>query len=190
MQRRIGLTGSIASGKSSVGKLLMPRGWPVLDADHFARQLLEPGTVSTQAVLQRHPSVRREHNSIDRAALGQIVFADASEREWLNGLIHPQVRRCFERSLGEHEDAPTIVLMIPLLFEAELTDLCSEIWLVDCDEEQQLERLMLRNELTRDDAQARIAAQWPLSQKRELADVLIDNRGTERDLEKQLQLLS
>ena len=190
MQRRIGLTGSIASGKSSVSKLLMPRGWPVLDADLFAKQLLEPGTGTTQAVLQRHPGVRLEHDNIDRTALGRIIFSNASEREWLNKLMHPQLRHYFEHSLGEHADAHTIVLMIPLLFEAGLTDLCNEIWLVDCDEEQQLKRLMLRNALTREEAQARIAAQWPQSQKRELADVLIDNRGTERDLEKQLQLLS
>ncbi|MDA7437721.1 dephospho-CoA kinase [Synechococcus sp. AH-601-P06] len=189
MQRRIGLTGSIASGKSSVGRLLEARGLPVLDADHFARQLLEPGTATTQVVLQRHPDVRLEQNNIDRAALGQIVFADPSEREWLNGLIHPQVRRCFERSLVEHADAHTIVLMIPLLFEAELTDLCSEIWLVDCDVEQQLERLMLRNALSREDAQARIEAQWPLSRKRQLADVVINNRGTEQNLITQLQAL-
>ena len=189
MQRRIGLTGGIASGKSSVGKLLEARGWPVLDADQFARAVLKPGTSSTQAVLQRHPSVRREQDSIDRAALGQIVFADARERQWLNDLIHPQVRRNFERGLHEHEDVQTVVLMIPLLFEAGLTDLCSEIWLVDCDEEQQLSRLMERNALTREEAQARIAAQWPLSRKRELTDVLIDNRGTEHDLKEQLQAL-
>ena len=144
MQRRIGLTGGIASGKSSVGQLLEARGWPVLDADQFARAVLEPGTHSTQAVLQRYPDVRHEHDSIDRAALGRIVFADAAERQWLNELIHPQVRRHFERGLHEYKSAQTVVLMIPLLFEAGLTDLCSEIWLVDCDEEQQIQRLMLR----------------------------------------------
>ena len=78
MQRRIGLTGSIPSGKSSVSKLLMPRGWPVLDADLFAKQLLEPGTGTTQAVLQRHPGVRLEHDNIDRTALGRIIFSDSS----------------------------------------------------------------------------------------------------------------
>jgi dephospho-CoA kinase len=81
------------------------------------------------------------------------------------------------------------VLMVPLLFEAGLTDLCSEIWLVDCDEEQQLERLMLRDTLSQDDAQARMAAQWPLSRKRKLADVVIDNRGKEQSLKDQLQAL-
>lgn len=189
MQRRIGLTGGIASGKSSVGKLLEARGWPVLDADHFARELLEPGTGTTQAVLQRHPGVRHTENRIDRAALGQIIYANASEREWLNGLIHPQVRVYFERSLSDYADDSTIVLMIPLLFEAGLTDLCSEIWLVDCDEEQQFERLMLRNTLSKDAAQARISAQWPLSVKRPLADVLIDNRSTKQNLRDQLQAL-
>ena len=157
-----------------------------VDADHFARELLGPGTETTEAVLLRHPGVRREENRINREALGQIVFADASEREWLNGLIHPQVRRCFEQSLSEYANHSTIVLMIPLLFEAKFTDLCSEIWLVDCDEKQQLERLVLRNALSKETAQARISAQWPMNRKRKLADVLIDNRKTKRDLRDQL----
>lgn len=189
MQRRIGLTGGIASGKSSVGKLLAARGWPVLDGDQLARDVLTAGSSATAAVLERHPGVRLEDNTVDRAALGQIVFHDAAERAWLNGLIHPEVRRRLERDLQHHAMATTVVLMIPLLFEAGLTDLCSEIWLVDCDEQQQLERLMRRNHLSREDAQARMAAQWPLSRKRPLADVLINNRGTEHQLNDQLRLL-
>ncbi|MGB1621968.1 MAG: dephospho-CoA kinase [Synechococcus sp.] len=186
MQRRIGLTGGIASGKSSVGKLLAARGWPVLDADQLARDVLSAGSSATAAVLARHPGVRLDGNSIDRAALGHIVFHDATERAWLNGLIHPEVRRRFERDLEHHAMATTVVLMIPLLFEAGLTDLCSEIWLVDCDEQQQLERLMRRNQLSREDAEARMAAQWPLSRKRPLADVVINNRGEPEDLQTQL----
>ena len=182
MQRRIGLTGGIASGKSSVGRLLEARGWPVLDADQFAREVLVPGSESSDQVLQRHPSVRRSDGSIDRGALGRIVFSDAQERTWLNNLIHPQVRARFERGLQEHASAPTIVLMIPLLFEAGLTGLCTDIWLVDCDEEQQLQRMCQRDGLSDADARARMAAQWPLSRKRPLADVVINNRGTQGEL--------
>ena len=186
MQRRIGLTGGIASGKSSVGRLLEARGWPVLDADQFAREVLVPGSESSDQVLQRHPSVRRGNGSIDRGALGRIVFSDAQERTWLNNLIHPQVRARFERGLQEHASAPTIVLMIPLLFEAGLTGLCTEIWLVDCDEEQQLQRMRQRDGLSDADARARMAAQWPLSRKRLLADVVIDNRGMPTELAQQI----
>jgi len=182
MQRRIGLTGGIASGKSSVGRLLEERGWPVLDADQFARAVLDPGSDSSEQVLQRHPSVRRGDGSIDRGALGRIVFSDAQERTWLNDLIHPQVRARFERGLQEHANASTIVLMIPLLFEAGLTGLCTEIWLVDCDEEQQLQRMRRRDGLSDADACARMAAQWPLNRKRPLADVVINNRVTQSEL--------
>ncbi|MGB5133582.1 MAG: dephospho-CoA kinase, partial [Prochlorococcaceae cyanobacterium] len=115
--------------------------------------------------------------AIDRAALGAIVFADAAERQWLERLVHPIVRARFEAELQRLAAAPVVVLMVPLLFEAGLEELCSEVWLVDCDENQQLQRLMARDGLSEADARARIAAQWPLARKRPLADRLIDNRG-------------
>jgi dephospho-CoA kinase len=105
------------------------------------------------------------------------VFGDGSERRWLEGLVHPIVRRRFEQALEQHAGAATVVLMIPLLFEAGLEGLCSEVWLVDCDEAQQLERLMARDGLSTAEAQTRIDAQWDLARKRPLATVVIDNRG-------------
>ena len=190
-QRRIGLTGGIASGKSSLGHWLAQQGLPVLDADQFAREALEPGLNATNTVLQRYGSKVQAEGAatIDRAALGRIVFQDPAERLWLEQLIHPIVRDRFDQALTRHAETPAIVLMIPLLFEAGLESLCSEIWLVDCDESQQLERLLARNGISPADAQARIAAQWSLSRKRELADVLIDNRGTEQKLSEQLQTM-
>ena len=114
------------------------------------------------------------------------MFTDASERAWLEQLIHPVVRERFDQALDALEDEPVVVLMIPLLFEAGLTGLCSEIWLVDCDEQQQLARMMQRDGLDAVQARARLGAQWPLARKRPLADRLIDNRGTKRELEDQL----
>ena len=178
-QRRIGLTGGIASGKSSVGHWLAQQGLQVLDADQFAREALEPGRDATKTVLQRYgASVQAKGAAtIDRAALGRIVFQDPAERRWLEQLIHPIVRDRFDEALTLHAKTPTTVLMIPLLFEAGLESLCSEIWLVDCDESQQLERLITRDGLSPTAAQARIAAQWPLSRKRALADHVISNQG-------------
>tara|TARA_B100002051_G_scaffold52881_1_gene48256 strand:- start:440 stop:1066 length:627 start_codon:yes stop_codon:yes gene_type:complete len=178
-QRRIGLTGGIASGKSSVGRWLAQQGLPVLDADQFAREALTPGRQATGTVLQRYGSTVRSEGTeaIDRAALGRIVFHDHAERRWLEQLIHPIVRERFDQSLRLHAETPAVVLMIPLLFEAGLESLCSEIWLVDCDKSQQLERLIARDGLSPEAAQARIAAQWPLSRKRVLADHVIANRG-------------
>ena len=183
MQRRIGLTGGIASGKSSVGRLLEARGWPVLDADQYAREALAPNTSASQAVAQRFGAGVGNAADLDRKALGRIVFSDAEERRWLETLVHPLVRDRFQQELERHSQAPVVVLMIPLLFETGLEALCSEVWLVDCEPRQQLERLMLRSGLNEADAQARLAAQWPLSRKRPLADRVIDNRGSADALE-------
>ena len=176
--RRIGLTGGIASGKSSVGRLLAARGLPLLDADVFAREALAPGSPGAGAVLERYGAgVRAPGGEIDRAALGRIVFSDGAERCWLEQLVHPLVRARFAAELEELVAEPLVVLVVPLLFEAGLEALCSEVWLVDCDETQQLQRLMARDGLGEADARARIAAQWPLARKRQLADVVLNNRG-------------
>ena len=182
MQRRIGLTGGIASGKSSVGRLLEARGWPVLDADRFARDALAPNTPASEAVVERFSDAVGTAAHLNRKALGRIVFNDAVERRWLEALIHPVVRDRFQQELERRSHEPVVVLMIPLLFEAGLESLCSEIWLVDCTPEQQLTRMMQRDGLTEEEAQARLLAQWPLSRKRDLADVVIDNGGSPNDL--------
>jgi dephospho-CoA kinase len=206
-QRRIGLTGGIASGKSSVARLLAEyHGLPVLDADGFAREALAPGSPAALAVLERYGervrpgaedpppaeklggSHRQDHApdtgvAIDRAALGRIVFADALERRWLEELVHPLVRQRFSAELERLAAAPTVVLMVPLLFEAGLESLCSEVWLVDCDEHQQLERLIGRDRLSEAEARARIDAQWPLARKRPLVERRIENRGNPEALD-------
>lgn len=180
-QRRIGLTGGIATGKSTVGRWLEEQGLPVLDADVYAREALSPGTAASQAVLERYGSRVQARSCpeqdcvIDRSALGGIVFHDSSEKAWLEALIHPLVRAHFEQDLTALSQQPTVVLMIPLLFEAGLEELCSEIWLVDCTQQQQLERLMQRDGLSEAEAHARMDAQWPMHRKRALADRLIKN---------------
>jgi dephospho-CoA kinase len=183
-QRRIGLTGGIASGKSSVARLLLQdHGLPLLDADVEARQALASGSPAARAVIDRFgtavvaPGTEPAAAVLDRAALGQIVFHDAQQRAWLEQLVHPIVRARFAQQLQALAAAPAVVLVVPLLFEAGLQDQCSEVWLVDCDDHQQLARLMARDGLSDGDARARIAAQWPLARKRPLAQVLIDNRG-------------
>ena len=192
-QRRIGLTGGIASGKSTVGRWLEQRGLPLLDADRFAREALAPGSAGARAVLQRYGTAVRAPGSttssaeLDRSALGRIVFDDPSERLWLEQLVHPLVRQRFDDALQQLAAAPTVVLMIPLLFEAGLEGLCSEIWLVDCVPATQLQRLMGRDQLREADARARLGAQWPLERKRPLADRVIDNRGGPEALEPQLE---
>ena len=199
-QRRIGLTGGIASGKSSVGSHLAELGLPVLDADIYAHEVLAPGSPGSEIVRQRYGQTIEEPISqvqgiteqspiINRSTLGQIVFNDPKERQWLEQLIHPQVRRRFETELTHLHQESNVVLMIPLLFEAGLEGLCSEIWVVNCKEEQQIERLMARDALSVQEATQRIHAQWPLLKKCQNADRIIDNSRNPEALKEVLETL-
>ncbi len=178
-QRRIGLTGGIATGKSTVAAILSGQhGLPVLDADAYARELLAPGTAASQAVLDRYgPQLQAPGGVLDRRALGRIIFAQPTERRWLETLIHPLVAQALIRDLARHDQGATVVLVAPLLFEAGLEALCSEVWLVDLDGTRQLERLLARDQLSLLEGQQRIQAQWPLERKRGLADVILKNHG-------------
>jgi dephospho-CoA kinase len=179
-QRRIGLTGGIATGKSRVGRLLIEHfNLPVLDADQYAREALAPGTAATRAVLERWGDAVEtavgDARAIDRPALGRIVFADPEERRWLEQVVHPLVRQRFTQELDHLATAPAVVLMIPLLFEAGLESLCTEVWLVDCSEREQRRRLRVRDGLRADEAEARLAAQWPQADRRDRADRILPN---------------
>ena len=190
-QRRIGLTGGIASGKSSVAALLEKRGCPVLDADCYAREALAQGTSASEAVVARYGErIKKDGTSdIDRAGLAAIVFNDPNERSWLEELIHPIVQQRFDEVLRSLPEAPIVILMIPLLFEAGLEAWCSEIWVVRCTALQQRERLMARNHCTEAEAIQRIAAQWPIDIKVQRADSVINNSGRIADLHDQLDAL-
>jgi dephospho-CoA kinase len=192
VQRRIGLTGGIATGKSSAGRLLArEHQLPVLDADSYARTALARGSDASRAVLARYGAAVQtstDSQELDRKALGAIVFNDLAERRWLEALVHPLVRQRLDQELKQLKDVSSVVLMVPLLFEGGLEALCSETWLVDCDEQQQLQRLIARDQCTPAQAQARIQAQWPLARKRTLADRLINNRGGPEQLAAQVEV--
>ena len=190
-QRRIGLTGGIASGKSSVAALLEERGCPVLDADLYAREALAPGTSASKAVVARYGErVQNDGTSgVDRAGLASIVFNDPNERSWLELLVHPIVQQRFDEALQSMPEAPIVILMIPLLFEAGLEGWCSEIWVVHCTALQQKKRLMARNNCTEAEAMQRIEAQWPIDNKVNRADHVINNSGLIDDLQDQLDAL-
>ena len=190
-QRRIGLTGGIASGKSSVAALLEKRGCPVLDADCYAREALAQGTSASNAVVARYGERIKEDGTsdIDRAGLAAIVFNDPNERSWLEELIPPIVQQRFDEALRSLPEAPIVILMIPLLFEAGLEAWCSEIWVVRCTALQQRERLMARNNYTEAEAMQRIEAQWPIDIKVQRADSVINNSGRIDDLHDQLDAL-
>ncbi|MGZ0086683.1 dephospho-CoA kinase [Caldibacillus thermoamylovorans] len=185
----IGLTGGIASGKSTVSAMMRQLGLPVIDADEAARAVVRPGEDAyRQIVAAFGPGILQKNGDIDRAKLGAIVFRDEAERTKLNAIVHPAVRR---RMLAEKEElvragAKTIVLDIPLLFESGLTDWVDKVLVVFVDEETQLRRLMARNGFTKEEALARIRAQWPLAEKVKRADAVLDNNGTIEETRRQL----
>jgi dephospho-CoA kinase len=182
----IGLTGGIATGKSTVSDYLAQQyHWPVFDADIYARAAVLPGTTGLAAIVDRYGSeVLLADSTLNRAKLGEIVFTYANERQWLESIIHPYVRQCFAQDLSEVTD--TAVAVIPLLFEANLQNIVSEVWVVTCSPQQQIDRLQARNQLTLEQAQARIRSQMPLAAKARLADVVLDNSGTAADLIEQI----
>ena len=179
-QRLIGLTGGIATGKSTVGAYLNNQyKIPILDADVYARDAVQPNSPILTAIADRYgPEILQTDGSLNRGVLGEIIFNDNREKAWVENQIHPYVKQGFQQALTELSTAPIIVLMIPLLFEAQLTDWVTEIWVVACDPETQLTRLMARNGLTPSQAQARIASQMPLAEKINRADVVLTNDQT------------
>ena len=185
-KRLIGLTGGIGTGKTTVSDYLAEKyHLPILDADIYAREAVAPGSYILENIFGRYGDRVKLNNSLDRTALGEIIFNDPQEKQWLESQIHPFVRDRFDLEL-ERLDEPTIVLSIPLLFEAELTDIVTEIWVVSCDRQLQITRLQQRNGLTADRAIARIDNQLPLSQKVASADVVINNNSSLEDLYTQI----
>jgi dephospho-CoA kinase len=175
-QRLIGLTGGIATGKTTVSNYLRDRyGFPILDADVYAKEAVEVDSPIFQTIVKRYGSeIQLENRALNRTKLGDIIFNDQEEKKWLECQIHPYVRKRFQE-LIEFLDNQIIILSIPLLIEANLTHLVNEIWVVYCDVEQQIQRLQQRNHLTEQQAIARINNQLPLAEKITRADVVLDN---------------
>lgn len=184
--RIIGLTGGIATGKSTVSDYLATTyNLPVLDADIYARVAVEIGSPVLDAIAHRYSKILLPDGALNRQKLGQIIFNNPDERQWLEQQIHPAVRDRFVTAIKELS-AQTVVLVIPLLFEASMTDLVTEIWVVYCSHQQQLERLMQRNKLSLEQAQARINSQMPIAEKCDRAYVILDNSSTQEALLKQV----
>ncbi|NJL48458.1 MAG: dephospho-CoA kinase [Leptolyngbyaceae cyanobacterium SM2_5_2] len=188
IQRIIGLTGGIATGKSTVSDYLHTvHQLPVLDADDYARQAVAPGTPAFQAIVDRYgEAMRLPDGRLNRPRLGELVFNDRAEKAWLEQQIHPQVRRYFAQAMAELGPASVVVQAIPLLFEAGLTNQVTEVWVVACDPNQQRQRLMQRNNLDLAQAQARIQSQMPLAEKIARADIVLDNSGDRQALFRQV----
>lgn len=188
----IGLTGGIATGKSTVSRMLASRGAAVIDADAIAREIMEPGHPVLAAVSERFgQGVLHPDGTLDRKKLGDIVFSHPEERKALEALTHPAIRSEMKRRLDELEEADPyrlVVADIPLLYESGLDPLYEEIMVVYVPRELQLTRLIHRDGLSREEAEQRLGAQTDIELKKERADILIDNSGGLDETERQIDV--
>ena len=187
---KIGLTGSIACGKSTVSAYLASLGCTIVDADAISRALTADGGAALPAVRQAFGDSVFRGESLDRRALGQLVFSDFQKRDELNAILHPLILREITRQL-DILDAPEKLVIgdIPLLYECGMQTLFDVVWVVSVPRETQIERLALRDELDRTQAEQRIDAQMPLSQKEKLADAVIHTDGTIEQTQRQIDTL-
>ncbi|HWU10347.1 MAG TPA: dephospho-CoA kinase [Streptomyces sp.] len=185
---KVGLTGGIGAGKSEVSRLLARYGAVLIDADRIAREVVEPGTPGLTAVVEAFgPEILGADGSLNRPALGSIVFADPARLATLNALVHPLVRARsaeLERAAGP---GAVVVHDVPLLTENDLAPLYDLVVVVDAEPQTQLDRLVGLRGMTESDARARMAAQATREQRLAVADLVIDNDGPLEDLEPQVR---
>ncbi|WP_432363979.1 dephospho-CoA kinase [Sporosarcina sp. UB5] len=188
----IGLTGSIATGKSTVSRMLRQKGYPIVDADEIARLVVKPGSPVLNRIAEEFGSdVLLPDGSLNREKLGSLIFNDEEKRKTLNGIVHPAVRM---EMIRQKEDwlakgANTVVMDIPLLFESKLQSYVDKIIVVSAAPAVQRSRLIARNGYSPDEADARINSQLPIIEKEKGADAVINNNGTIDETEKQLDEL-
>ncbi|MED3563104.1 dephospho-CoA kinase [Bacillus xiapuensis] len=185
----IGLTGGIASGKSTVSNMFKEMHITVIDADVEARLAVEKGEPAYLKIVESFGrEILLSNEEIDRPKLGSIIFHNEEKRQLLNEIVHPEVRKRMrqqmEAAVSKKEEI--VVLDIPLLFESKLTYMVEKTILVYVDQEVQLQRLMERNHLSKDEALARIQSQMPLAEKVNLADAILNNNGTLLETKHQL----
>ncbi|MDJ0846112.1 dephospho-CoA kinase [Crocosphaera sp.] len=187
-KRTIGLTGGIGTGKTTVSHYLATVcRIKVLDADTYAREAVQKNSPILQIIKERYGAeICLNNGELDRKKLGNIIFNNSQEKKWLESQIHPYVRQRFQADM-ENAQEQILVLDIPLLFESKLTYLVTEIWVVYCSYEEQLQRIMKRNHLTEKEAIARIKSQLPMDEKVKKADVILDNSSTLEALYQQIE---
>lgn len=183
----VGLTGGVASGKSTIAKSFQALGVPVLDADQVARDVVAPGTPGLQAIVDRFgKDILGTNNELDRAAMRKHVFADPQARRDLEAIIHPAVRAAMLEWLAA-QTTPYAMLMVPLLVESGLTRMVGSVVVVDLPATVQRQRLMTRDTVDEGLADQMIAAQATRQQRLDAADHVIDNAGTVDDLPAQVE---
>lgn len=177
----LGLTGGIASGKSTVSHYFLEKNIPVVDADLIAKEVVEPRTPGLAKIISHFgSSILTATGELDRKKLGVIIFNNEEERVELNNILHGEIERRVDQLLSElkQEDHPLIIMDIPLLYEVDYQYKCDEVMTVFVSQKTQINRLMIRNSLSNEQAMDRINSQMPLIDKALLSDVIIDNEGS------------
>lgn len=189
----VGLTGSIATGKSTVSEMFRRKGAEIIDADHIAREVVEPGTEGLARIVREFGhGMLDEEGKLNRERLGARIFQNPAEREKLNRLLHPLIVDCMRaktEKIKKEKDPDLLIWDVPLLIEGNLTQWVEAVILVYTPKEIQLERLMKRNALSKEEAEKRILAQMDIEEKKKYADYMIDNRGTLSETERQVDQL-
>ena len=176
----IGITGSIACGKSLVSNYLQEKGYTIIDADKIGHMALENDEVKKQLVNKFGKSILKD-NEVNRVTLGKLVFEKNENLKELNNIIHPQIRKNISEQIQVHKNEKLVFVDVPLLFEAKFDDLVEKIIVVSLDEKIQLERLMNRNSLSKEEALQRIKSQIPVREKEKLGDYVVDNSFTQEN---------
>ena len=176
----IGITGSIACGKSLVSNYLQEKGYTIIDADKIGHMALENDEVKKQLVNKFGKSILKD-NEVNRVNLGKLVFENNENLKELNNIIHPQIRKNISEQLQVHKNEKLVFVDVPLLFEAKFDDLVEKIIVISLDEKIQLERLMNRNSLSKEEALQRIKSQIPVREKEKLGDYVVDNSFTQEN---------
>ncbi|SGR16753.1 dephospho-CoA kinase [Staphylococcus aureus] len=191
MPKVIGLTGGIASGKSTVSELLSVFGFKVVDADKAAREAVKKGSKGLAQVREVFGDEAIDGNGeMNRRYMGDLVFNHPEKRLELNAIIHPIVRDIMEEEKQEYlKQGYNVIMDIPLLFENELENTVDEVWVVYTSESIQMDRLMQRNNLSLEDAKARVYSQISIDKKSRMADHVIDNLGDKLELKQNLERL-
>ena len=180
-QRRIGLTGGIASGKTTITNYIRKhKNIPILDADNLSRELIKPNTYGYKKILNYFGNkiIDYKNNSekeINRKLLRNIIFKHSESKEWIEKLLHPLIKEKMIEECSQHKNTQTLVLVIPLLFEAKFEDICTEIWLIKCTREIQKKRLILRDKISEKEADTTINLQLNFEEKRKFSNVILDN---------------
>lgn len=178
----IGLTGGIASGKSTVSRILKDLGAIIIDADETAHSVIEPNKPAWRDIVQNFgEAILNPDMTINRDKLGEIVFQDPQQLDRLNHITHPRIMESFKddfQRIKTNSPDAIVVLEVPLLYETFMDRMCDEVWVVWVDRETQIKRLIGRNNYSEEEAIRRIESQIPLDEKARRADLVIDNRGT------------